>query len=90
MSRVYGQWSMDMTNLRLFLIGWNVEWDEISDKGCDNGEDESELYSDYNAKDTPKQMPKALQQLRNHLPAGGRLAPTPDDFQVLSKIQFSG
>ena len=34
-------------------------------------------------------MPKALQQLRNHLPAGGRLAPTPDDFQVLSKIQFS-
>ena len=30
-------------------------------------------------KDTPKQMPKAL---RNH-PSGGRLAPTPDDFQVI-------
>jgi len=68
--------------------GWN-EWDEISDKGCENGEDDSEFYaerddSDYHAKDTPKQMPKALQQLRNHLPAGGRLAPTPDDFQSSS------
>lgn len=62
--------------------GW--QWEELSDtneKGCDNGDfDESESFyadSDY-AKDTPKQMPKALLRgFQNH-PPGGRLAPMPD------------
>ena len=57
--------------------------DNENDKGCENGDyDENESFyagdSEYTTKDTPKQMPKAL---RNH-PPGGRLAPTPDDFQV--------
>ena len=68
----------------LLILGW--EWDEenenemenLSDKGCETGEQDLFYNSDY-AKDTPKQLPKAL---RNHLPPGGRLAPTPDDFQV--------
>ena len=70
----------------LFILGgW--DWEDISDnnendKGCDTNidfDDSESFYaeSEY-AKDTPKQTPKAL---RNH-PPGGRLAPTPDEFQV--------
>ena len=61
--------------------------DNENDKGCDNGDfDETESFyadSEYATKDTPKQMPKAL---RNH-PPGGRLAPTPDDFQVKHSLK---
>ena len=73
--------------LNLFLFsGW--EWEEMSDnndKGCETGDfdDTESFYADSEyAKDTPKQTPKAL---RNH-PPGGRLAPTPDDFQVSRNI----
>ncbi len=66
------------------FAGW--EWDEdmsdSNDKGCENigdFEDTESFYADSEfAKDTPKQMPKAL--LRNQHPPGGRPAPTPDDF----------
>ena len=62
--------------------------DNENDKGCDNGDfDETESFyadSEYATKDTPKQMPKAL---RNH-PPGGRLAPTPDDFQVKHSLKL--
>ena len=76
----------------LVRSGWN--WEELSDDnendkaGCDNGDfDETESFyadSEYATKDTPKQMPKAL---RNH-PPGGRLAPTPDDFQVKYSLKL--
>ena len=63
------------------ILGW--EWDDLSDdeedKGCENGDDSFYTESEY-TKDTPKQMPKALKN------PGVRLAPTPDDFQVIFEI----
>ncbi len=51
------------------------------EEGCDDDYEEESFYADSTTymKDTPKQVPKALQ---GHHPPGGRLAPTPDDFQV--------
>lgn len=69
------------------FLGW--EWEDLSDdnevdKGCEQEFDDESFYAESEfgtieaTKDTPKQIPKAL---RSH-PTGGRLAPTPDDFQV--------
>ena len=62
----------------LIFSGW--EWEDLSedeeDKGCENGDESFYAESEY-TKDTPKQIPKALKNS-----GGGRLAPTPDDFQV--------
>ena len=67
--------------MMIYLIifsGW--EWEDLSedeeDKGCENGDESFYAESEY-TKDTPKQIPKALKNS-----GGGRLAPTPDDFQV--------
>lgn len=69
---------MKIIYLILIFLGW--EWEDLSedeeDKGCENGDESFYAESEY-TKDTPKQIPKALKNS-----GGGRLAPTPDDFQV--------
>ena len=69
---------MKIIYLILIFSGW--EWEDLSedeeDKGCENGDESFYAESEY-TKDTPKQIPKALKNS-----GGGRLAPTPDDFQV--------
>ncbi len=75
------------------ISGWEWDSDEQElakmeqDEGCDEdfGEEEESFYADSTTymKDTPKQVPKALQAHQgHHHPPGGRLAPTQDDFQV--------
>ena len=72
--------------LILIFLGW--EWEDLSedeeDKGCENGDESFYAESEY-TKDTPKQIPKALKNS-----GGGRLAPTPDDFQVHTLHSHSG